>query len=186
VAPLVFGHTLRINPLLVIFALLFGAHLNGIIGALVALPLAAMLRETIVYLREHLRLEPWPVATGGGLTGLLGGEPGSSCPACGERMPAGDRYCRNCSEPLEAIEPEAPEAPVPAPAAGALGEQHDQHDDGDDESGDGNHAGGHGSLRRAESERSHRLILPPHEPEPAAARAPREALPDQRPGRTIL
>jgi predicted PurR-regulated permease PerM len=60
VAPNVFGRALRINPLLVIFALLFGAELYGIIGALVALPVAAMLRETIVYLREHLTLEPWP------------------------------------------------------------------------------------------------------------------------------
>lgn len=60
VAPNVFSRALRINPLIVIFALLFGAELYGIIGALVALPVAAMLRETVVYLREHLRLEPWP------------------------------------------------------------------------------------------------------------------------------
>jgi hypothetical protein len=122
VAPLVFGHTLRINPLLVIFALLFGAHLYGIIGALVALPLAAMLRETIVYLREHLRLEPWPVATPGALTGLLGGEPSASCPACGEPAPARDRYCRNCGERLTAAEPDAP---MPAPAASAPSEPRD-------------------------------------------------------------
>ena len=42
VAPQVFGHTLRINPLLVIFALLFGGELYGIVGALVALPVAAV------------------------------------------------------------------------------------------------------------------------------------------------
>ena len=59
VAPQVFGHTLRINPLLVIFALLFGLQLYGVIGALVALPIAAVLRETTVYLRRHLVLEPW-------------------------------------------------------------------------------------------------------------------------------
>jgi predicted PurR-regulated permease PerM len=141
VAPLVFGHTLRINPLLVIFALLFGAHLYGIVGALVALPIAAMLRETIVYLRDHLRLEPWPVSTAGGLTGLLGGERSSSCSACGERMPAGDRFCRNCGERLDAIEPEAP---VPARTAWASGEEHDQDDDGDDEGGNGDGGDGLG------------------------------------------
>ena len=59
VAPQVFGHSLRINPLLVIFALLIGAELYGILGALVALPLAAVGRETVVYLRRHLVLEPW-------------------------------------------------------------------------------------------------------------------------------
>jgi len=63
VAPNVFGRALRINPLLVIFALLFGAELYGIIGALVSLPVAATLRETVVYLREHLTLEPWPSVT---------------------------------------------------------------------------------------------------------------------------
>jgi predicted PurR-regulated permease PerM len=59
VAPQVFGHSLRINPLLVIFALLLGGHLHGIAGALVALPLAAIARETVLYLRRHLMLEPW-------------------------------------------------------------------------------------------------------------------------------
>jgi predicted PurR-regulated permease PerM len=59
VAPQVFGHTLRINPLLVIFALLLGLHLYGIIGALVALPVAAVLRETAVYLSRHLTFESW-------------------------------------------------------------------------------------------------------------------------------
>ncbi len=59
VAPQVFGHTLRINPLLVIFALLLGLQLNGVIGALVALPILAVLRETAVYLKRHLTLEPW-------------------------------------------------------------------------------------------------------------------------------
>lgn len=98
VAPLVFGRAIRINPLLVIFALLFGGHLYGVIGALVALPVAAMLRETVVYLREHLRLEPWPVATAGGQAGLLQDAPSVSCPVCGERLPAGDRYCRSCGE----------------------------------------------------------------------------------------
>jgi predicted PurR-regulated permease PerM len=59
VAPLIFGHTLRINPLLVIFALLLGGETYGFLGALLALPMAAMLRETFVYLRRHLVLEPW-------------------------------------------------------------------------------------------------------------------------------
>ncbi len=59
VAPQVFSYTLRINPLLVIFALLFGAEIYGLVGALIALPIAATLRETVLYLRRHLVLEPW-------------------------------------------------------------------------------------------------------------------------------
>jgi len=59
VAPQVFGRTLRINPLLVLAALLIGGQLYGIVGAFVALPLAALARETVLYLRRHLVLEPW-------------------------------------------------------------------------------------------------------------------------------
>ena len=56
VAPQIFGHTLRINPLLVIFALLLGEHLYGLIGALVALPIVAVLRATVVYLQRSHRV----------------------------------------------------------------------------------------------------------------------------------
>ena len=65
VAPQIFGHTLRINPLLVIFALLLGLQLYGVVGALVALPILAVLRETFVYLSRHLAFEPWERSPGG-------------------------------------------------------------------------------------------------------------------------
>ena len=97
-SPLIFGHALRINPLLVIFALLFGAELFGIIGALVALPVAAVVRETVVYLRQHLVLEPW-----GTMTPLEIVEARSSrirCPECGARCAAGDAYCPSCGVDL--------------------------------------------------------------------------------------
>ncbi len=59
VAPQIFGHTLRINPLLVIFALLLGLQLYGVVGALIALPILSVLRETAVYLSRHIAFEPW-------------------------------------------------------------------------------------------------------------------------------
>jgi predicted PurR-regulated permease PerM len=59
VAPNVFGLTLRINPLFVIFSLLVGGEVAGLVGALLALPIAAVVRETFVYLRRHLVLESW-------------------------------------------------------------------------------------------------------------------------------
>jgi predicted PurR-regulated permease PerM len=59
VAPQIFSHALRINPLLVIVALLFGDAIYGIVGSLMALPVAAVVRETIIYLRRHVVLEPW-------------------------------------------------------------------------------------------------------------------------------
>jgi predicted PurR-regulated permease PerM len=65
VAPQIFGHTLRINPLLVIFALLLGLQLHGIVGALIALPILSILRETTVYLNRHLAFEPWKRGSNG-------------------------------------------------------------------------------------------------------------------------
>ncbi|HEY4897797.1 MAG TPA: AI-2E family transporter [Solirubrobacteraceae bacterium] len=59
VAPQIFGHTLRINPLLVIFALLMGLQLHGVVGALIALPILSILRETVVFLSRHITFEPW-------------------------------------------------------------------------------------------------------------------------------
>src|SRR4051794_37412820 len=58
VAPQIFGRTLRINPLLVIFALLLGGEIYGFLGALMALPLAAGARETAGYPRPPPLLAP--------------------------------------------------------------------------------------------------------------------------------
>jgi predicted PurR-regulated permease PerM len=103
VAPTVFGHALRINPLLVIFALLFGGELFGIIGALLALPTAAVLRETVVYLREHLVLEPWGTVSPLAAIGAEGvPTAGRVCPACGATAAARDAYCRRCGADLYA------------------------------------------------------------------------------------
>src|SRR5207302_3756259 len=66
VAPQVFRISLRINPIIVILSLLVGYQIYGIAGALVALPVAAVVKETVVYLRRHLVLEPWVVAAGPG------------------------------------------------------------------------------------------------------------------------
>lgn len=97
VAPQVFSYALRINPLLVIFALLFGAEIYGFVGALIALPIAATLRETAVYLKRHLVFEPWgtmPLAMAG-----AGGRP-PPCPECGTPPDPGDEYCRRCGTHL--------------------------------------------------------------------------------------
>jgi predicted PurR-regulated permease PerM len=69
VAPLLFRLSLRINPILIIIALLVGDKLYGIPGAVVALPVIAVLRVTIIYLHRHTVLEPW------GTTPLLGDPP---------------------------------------------------------------------------------------------------------------
>ena len=79
-------------------ALLIGYQLYGIVGALVALPVLAVLRQTVMYLRRHLVLEPWGVLGGG--VGMLELTP-DRCPECGARASAGDAFCRECGASLE-------------------------------------------------------------------------------------
>ena len=56
--PRIYGRTLRMSPAIVIVALLVGGTLMGIIGALLALPLAAGLRLLVRELRVELPGEP--------------------------------------------------------------------------------------------------------------------------------
>ena len=125
VAPNVFAQALRINPILVILALLMGHQVYGLIGAFIALPIAAMIRETVIYFRRHLVLEPWPTV---GLAGIGAGVspppdgPGAvsppdagtrppapdedadpeaeRCPECGTPRPDGAAYCPSCGTEL--------------------------------------------------------------------------------------
>jgi predicted PurR-regulated permease PerM len=98
IAPQVFRISLRINPILIILALLIGYQLYGVTGALVALPVIAVLRQTVLYLRRHLVLEPWGVL-GAGL-GVLTVSP-DRCPDCGARAGDGSIYCGACGASLE-------------------------------------------------------------------------------------
>ena len=59
VAPQLFRRSLRINPIIIIIALLIGDKLYGIPGALVALPVISVIRTTLIYLRRHTVLESW-------------------------------------------------------------------------------------------------------------------------------
>jgi predicted PurR-regulated permease PerM len=98
VAPQVFRISLRINPILIILSLLLGYQLYGIAGSLVALPAAAVIRQTIEYLRRHLVLEPWGVLAPGAGVLPLGPD---RCPDCGEPAGVDDLHCRSCGASLE-------------------------------------------------------------------------------------
>jgi predicted PurR-regulated permease PerM len=63
VVPNVMGGALRLHPLLVIFGLLAGIEIDGIPGALVALPLLAAGRATWEFFSERLVLESWESGT---------------------------------------------------------------------------------------------------------------------------
>jgi predicted PurR-regulated permease PerM len=105
VAPNVFAQALRINPILVILALLLGGQLYGFIGAFVALPIAAILRETVVYFRGHLRLEPWDLPAAE--RAQANAERERHCPECGAACPPGARVCPACGTELGEPDAEA-------------------------------------------------------------------------------
>jgi len=59
VVPKVYGSVLRLHPLLVIFGLLAGSNIGGLVGALLALPLLAMGRAAWEFFGERITLESW-------------------------------------------------------------------------------------------------------------------------------
>ncbi|HST85838.1 MAG TPA: AI-2E family transporter [Kineosporiaceae bacterium] len=103
VAPQIFSHSLRINPIVVIFVLLLGGHLYGVVGALIALPLAAIARETTVYLSRHLVLEPWGTPSA---ATLREAEPAQArparrrCPECNTTAMPSAEFCFACGTPV--------------------------------------------------------------------------------------
>jgi predicted PurR-regulated permease PerM len=125
VAPQVFRISLRINPIIVILALLLGYQLWGIPGSLVALPIATILRQSILYLRRHVVLEPWGTMQAGEIGLRLDGPPGhgaepdllprSECAECGLAAGIGDTFCRRCGA---AIPPPGPGGTQPGAEVG--------------------------------------------------------------------
>jgi predicted PurR-regulated permease PerM len=67
--PLVYGRTVQLSPLAVLIAVLIGAEVAGVLGALSAIPVAGTLQILLVDWREHRRTgtppprdEPAPAA----------------------------------------------------------------------------------------------------------------------------
>ncbi|MDA0136102.1 AI-2E family transporter [Solirubrobacter deserti] len=94
VAPNVFGSALQLNPLLVIFGLLLGGEIAGFIGAFIALPLAAIMRETVVYFHRHTRFQRWD------LPAAEPPPPKERCPECGASIALGAEECPACGTEL--------------------------------------------------------------------------------------
>jgi predicted PurR-regulated permease PerM len=58
-APNIVGSSVGVHPLLVIFALLAGAQIGGILGMLASLPILAMLKHTLTFYEFKLSKAPW-------------------------------------------------------------------------------------------------------------------------------
>ena len=104
VAPTVFSQALRINPLLVIFALLLGGQLYGFIGAFISLPIAATLRESVDYFRRHYRFDGWDLPSA---AEPVPDVPPRQCPECGAACPERANECPACGTELGGPDAEA-------------------------------------------------------------------------------
>jgi len=58
-APNIVGSSVGVHPLLVIFALLAGAQIGGILGMLASLPILAMLKHTLTFYEFKFSKAPW-------------------------------------------------------------------------------------------------------------------------------
>jgi predicted PurR-regulated permease PerM len=58
-APNIVGSSVGVHPLVVIFALLAGAQIGGLLGMLAALPLLAMLKHTFTFYDFNISRAPW-------------------------------------------------------------------------------------------------------------------------------
>ena len=82
--PLIFSRTVQLNPLTVLIAILVAVELAGLVGALLAIPIAAMIQIILRDLWEHHRVRRQP--------GPQSGEspaPGSPAPDAGAAPPPG-------------------------------------------------------------------------------------------------
>jgi predicted PurR-regulated permease PerM len=81
--PLIFARTVKLNPLTVIVAILIGAELMGILGALLAIPVASIIQVILRDVWDHRRGRPkeeptvgedrTPVLAADGVSGPTGG-----------------------------------------------------------------------------------------------------------------
>lgn len=63
-APNIVGSSVGVHPLVVIFALLAGAQIGGIVGMLASLPLLSMLKHTLTFYRFKMSRAPWAADDG--------------------------------------------------------------------------------------------------------------------------
>ena len=69
------GSSVGVHPLIVIFALLAGAQIGGIVGIIAALPLLAMLRHTLQFYQFERSKAPWAMDDGIALIPARSGAP---------------------------------------------------------------------------------------------------------------
>ena len=77
-APLIMGARFRVHPLLVVFFILAGNQVHGLLGMFVAVPLIPLARETFIFFRGRVRLEGWRQTVGRDILGGPAASQGST------------------------------------------------------------------------------------------------------------
>jgi predicted PurR-regulated permease PerM len=76
VQPAVFGHQIRVPPLFVFLGIVIGSQVGGLLGTIAAMPILAMCRVTLDFLRDRLHVvEPAPASTESGDVGAAAAAP---------------------------------------------------------------------------------------------------------------
>ncbi|MGD0273639.1 MAG: AI-2E family transporter [Gaiellaceae bacterium] len=93
VVPKVMGSALRLHPLLVIFGLLAGAEIYGVLGVFVVLPLLAVLRALWEFFSERVTFESWAATE----TATAGVSVATPPPVPAEQAPPAKKRARKTS-----------------------------------------------------------------------------------------
>jgi predicted PurR-regulated permease PerM len=63
VVPKIMGSAVGVHPLVVIFGLLIGEQVAGIVGVLIAIPVVVVVKETVIFASERFGMSPLGAAT---------------------------------------------------------------------------------------------------------------------------
>ena len=106
-APNIVGSSVGVHPLLVIFALLAGAQIGGILGMIAALPILAMLKHTFTFYDFKLSRASWAGDDGAVLVPASStGPPGEPVTAEGRpQAPEGERPAKSKADRQAVADP---------------------------------------------------------------------------------
>jgi predicted PurR-regulated permease PerM len=79
--PKIIGQTARIHPVIVLFALIVGERAGGLLGALLAVPVASILQNIFLFWKNRLYADEQPSTAEGELKPATAGKEGTSGPA---------------------------------------------------------------------------------------------------------
>lgn len=116
-APNIVGSSVGVHPLIVIFALLAGAQIGGIVGIIASLPILAMLRHTMQFYQFERSKAPWAADDGIALIpARSGAPPPRRVPSVPVPPPtsAGSAFYGDTTEAMTEVPPPAGASPASA------------------------------------------------------------------------